>query len=342
MNGPAESRVVGTPAPGGSPEVGVWERGSPREGGVRVRRVWLALVAGLLALTVVSAAPAVAKPPVRGEIDLMALAPGSCGSVTWSGTVTFPDGVHGLYLAATDVAPVDRGVTMHYEESFTVVDEPLMLGSCPDGSQTMLLTGWDAGIGVFVNDTFRANGAVTDAGAGYSAWDGHKVHMSGDIVVVESVSTLDGVLQLNPPQASSTVPEPQPLQVEIVDVQYAPDLPGGPYPGDTVSATVRVGNTGPPPAQDVWASITYSRASPLGPLPPGCAADEPTNTIRCDLGDLDGLNPTSLSLTFTAGAPGLLELTAVASAPDKGPPVTATLTVTIAARPEGEMSTSNP
>lgn len=167
-----------------------------------MRRVWLALVAGLLALMVVSAAPAVAEPPLRGDIDLMALVPGSCGPVTWSGTVTLPDGVHGLYLAATDVAPVYRGVTMHYEEYFTVVDEPLERGGCPDGSETMLLTGWDFGIGVFANDTFGDNGFVTDTGEGYDAYDGRKVRMSGDVVMVELVPdvfvpTLDGVLQLN-------------------------------------------------------------------------------------------------------------------------------------------------
>jgi hypothetical protein len=295
-------------------------------------------------------------------------------------------------------------------------------------------------------------------------WDGHEVHMSGDIIVVESVATLDGVLQLNTQQAvrwdleadvyasariagvtgdgyegdvlslnvevgnlglldaedvrltidvegsadptgplpsgcfideggsircdiglvtaedltvigpalftltgpglaeftatvttttreielanntervSYTVPEPEPLEVEIVDVQYAPDFPGGPYPGDTVSATVRVRNTGPPAADDVWVGITYSGATPLGPLPPGCAADEPTSTIACDLGDLDGLNPTSLPLTFVAGPPGSLELTATASAPAKGPPATATVTLTIAARPEVDLRVTN-
>jgi hypothetical protein len=167
-----------------------------------MRRIWLALVAGLLALMVVSAVPAVAKPPLRGDIDLMALVPGSCGPVTWSGTVTLPDGEHGLYLSATDVAPVYRGVTMHYEEYFTVVDEPLERGGCPGDGLTMLLTGWDFGIGVFANDTFGDNGFVTDTGEGYDAYDGRKVRMSGDVVMVQVapevlVPTLDGALQLN-------------------------------------------------------------------------------------------------------------------------------------------------
>jgi hypothetical protein len=66
----------------------------------------------------------------------------------------------------------------------------------------MLLTGWDFGIGVFANDTFGDNGFVTDTGEGYDAYDGRKVRMSGDVVMVELVPdvfvpTLDGVLQLN-------------------------------------------------------------------------------------------------------------------------------------------------
>ena len=127
-----------------------------------MRRFLAVLLTGLLALLVVSAGPAVAKPPMRGDFDLMLVPPETCGMVAWSGTVDFGGSVHGLYLSFTDVASVFRGQTQHFEEYFTVVDEPLAPGSCPDGSQTMLLTGWDFGVGVFANYTFRDNGVVTD------------------------------------------------------------------------------------------------------------------------------------------------------------------------------------
>ena len=45
---------------------------------------------------------------------------------------------------------------------FTVTEPVLVPGSCPTGDETVLLTGWDFGIGNFANLTYRDNGVVTD------------------------------------------------------------------------------------------------------------------------------------------------------------------------------------
>ena len=166
-----------------------------------MRRILLVLMAALLALTVVGASPAVAKKPMRGDIYMMPLA--ECGDVAWSGTVDFGGGDgHGIYLSATGVDSVYRGQTMHYEEYFTVTDQVLAPGSCPTGSEPVLLIGWPIGDRVFANDTVRDNGVVTDTGLGFEMWDGRQNRMSGDVLFVEVapdvfVPTLDGVLQLN-------------------------------------------------------------------------------------------------------------------------------------------------
>ena len=161
-----------------------------------MRKFWAVLLTGLLALLVVFAGPAMAKQPLRGD-TYMELAPPGCDNVAWSGTVDFGGSVHGIYLSFTDVASVYRGQTQHYEEYFTVTELPLAPGSCPADDVTMLLTGWDFGIGNFANLTYRDNGVVTDTSPDYSEWLGRKVRMSGDIVFVGAVPTLDGVLQLN-------------------------------------------------------------------------------------------------------------------------------------------------
>jgi len=165
-----------------------------------MRRFLAVLLTGLLALLVVSAGPAVAKQPMRGDFYLEPAPPG-CGMVAWSGTVDFGGSVRGLYLSFTDVESVFRGQTQHFEEYFTVTDEEIEPGTCPV-DETMLLTGWDSGVGVFANYTFRDNGVVTDTSEDYSEWLGRKVRMSGDIVFVEVapadfMPTLNGVLQLN-------------------------------------------------------------------------------------------------------------------------------------------------
>lgn len=165
-----------------------------------MRRFWAVVLTGLLALLVVSAGPAVAKQPMRGDFYLEPVAP-PCGMVAWSGTVDLDGSVRGLYLSFTDVASVFRGQTQHFEEYFTVTAEEIEPGTCP-GDETMLLTGWDFGVGVFANYTFRDNGVVTDTSEEYSEWLGRKVRMSGDIVFVEVapevfMPTLNGVLQLN-------------------------------------------------------------------------------------------------------------------------------------------------
>ena len=160
-----------------------------------MRKFWAVLLTGLLALLVVFAGPAMAKQPLRGDTYMKA--PSDCGTVAWSGTVDFGDSVHGIYLSFTDVASVYRGQTQHYEEYFTVTEPVLVPGSCPTGDETVLLTGWDFGIGNFANLTYRDNGVVTDTSPDYSEWLGRKVRMSGDIVFVGAVPTLDGVLQLN-------------------------------------------------------------------------------------------------------------------------------------------------
>ena len=166
-----------------------------------MRRIWAVLLAGLLALTVVAVVPATAKSPARGDIDLMLVT--SCGAVTWSGTVTVDGQPRGLVLEYAGVPGVFRGQSYHYEEYFTVTAEPIVAGTCPTGSETMLLTGWDFGLGVLANRSmYGDNGVVTDTSEGYSMWLGRKVRMSGDMSLTEVapgvfVETLDGVFQLN-------------------------------------------------------------------------------------------------------------------------------------------------
>jgi len=153
----------------------------------------------LLALTITLGvvAPANAKTPLVGTMDLQFnLAwPGPSVEVPdWVGTVTIDGVEYGMAFFNTgtgkpfDSQPSD-GV-IFFEETWVIyqdlhfafeeIEAGFILTEFEPGE--VLLSGYDSGVVVLANGSYRMNGFVEEAYDPYASWLGRQVHMSGTVL----------------------------------------------------------------------------------------------------------------------------------------------------------------
>lgn len=161
-----------------------------------MKRKLFILLALAVALTLIAVAPANAKKPLTGPMELefnLNFAPGGagCQAITWAGTV-YLDGV--LYeMAFIPTDSKDVGSVHHFWEDWLIYpyddeapifvfseDEPRVLVACDPGEVLPVLHGTDSGV-TSPNDRYRMNGTIDGAGPPFEEWLGRNVHMSGTI-----------------------------------------------------------------------------------------------------------------------------------------------------------------
>jgi hypothetical protein len=170
----------------------------------------LMLLAIVVALSVVVAAPVSAKNPLRGE-QVMALNQDDqgnfglygCPGISWFGAIVLDDTTYGMALyPISDVFP---GGTQHWEENWTIFSEEFMvegdeLVSCEPGD--VVLSGYEKGVIAFALPTFHMTGIVEDASGPYEEWIGRRSYQEGEVGVVaiaglEMVFGYTGSFRLN-------------------------------------------------------------------------------------------------------------------------------------------------
>ena len=164
-----------------------------------MKRTIVSLVSMALAL---GAAPASAQAPIEGTVA-MQLNPGigmePCPGVTWAGTLEVTDsdgqdGSYGLVLSTTGEHGVYRGDAYLFEENYAVLTEPLEFGedgqltSCTAGE--VLLSGWDAGVGIVPKGEFWDSGFVEMASGPFEGWLHARTYQDG--AFTEFVEDPDG------------------------------------------------------------------------------------------------------------------------------------------------------
>ena len=167
-----------------------------------MKRKLLVLMAIVVALSVVVAAPVSAKNPLRGE-QVLALnqdAEGNfglygCPEISWFGTVVLDDTTYGMALYP--IGSVFPGKTQHWEESWTIFSEEFTveggeLVSCEPGD--VVLSGYEKGVIAFTNPhgKFHMTGIVEDASGPYEEWIGRRSYQEGEVGLF-SVAGLDNV-----------------------------------------------------------------------------------------------------------------------------------------------------
>ena len=153
----------------------------------------LSILAALIALlTAAFAAPAEAKRPLYGEMDLQFnLAwPGPQTEVPdWVGTITIDGDVYGMAFFNTGSGkPFDDNPSdvVFFEETWVIYDEltfvfdGFVLDEFEPGD--VVLSGYDRGIVTIPNSWYHMNGDVRVADGDFIRSLGRNVHMSGDIV----------------------------------------------------------------------------------------------------------------------------------------------------------------
>lgn len=158
-----------------------------------MRTRFVALAAFTIAALTGVAGPAEAKAPLIGTMDLQFnLAwPGPNEVVPdWVGTITIDGDEYGMAFFNTgtgkpfDEQPADN---VFFEETWAIY-ETLDFSFTPDGfldefePGDVVLSGYDRGISVLVNASYRMNGDVRVAEGEFAEWLGRHVHMSGDLV----------------------------------------------------------------------------------------------------------------------------------------------------------------
>ena len=151
------------------------------------------MVALVVALTLVVAAPINAKQPLRGDIDLdfnvgvvLGIDGVGCNpAVAWFGTVEIDGTEYGIEF---DDGPMTfSGPVAHWIEVFRIYDS--LTYTMDDGIVTsciygyLLLEGTVEGI-MAPNGGGPANGVVTDAFGDFAEWNGRHVHMFGWVTEV--------------------------------------------------------------------------------------------------------------------------------------------------------------
>jgi hypothetical protein len=166
------------------------------KGGIMRLRLFSSI---LLALTITLgvAAPAIAKTPLVGTMDLQFnLAwPGPSEEVPdWVGTVTIDGVEYGMAFFNTGTGkPFESqpsGGVVFFEETWVIyqdlhfafeeVDAGFVLTEFEPGD--VLLSGYDRGVVTLANGSYRMNGFVEEANGPYESWLGRQVHMSGTVI----------------------------------------------------------------------------------------------------------------------------------------------------------------
>jgi hypothetical protein len=163
----------------------------------------------IAALTIVSVAalgaPASAAEPIDGTVKMSsnpgsATGTGPCPEVTWAGSLEITDsegqdGSYGLVLSTTDVPGVNRGEAYLFQEGYAVMTEPLSfdeegaLVACTAGE--VILSGWDAGVGILPKGEFWDTGYVETASGPFDGWDHARTYQDGSFT--EFIETEAGV-----------------------------------------------------------------------------------------------------------------------------------------------------
>ena len=153
-------------------------------------------------MTLVLAFPASAEGDIHGTVK-MQMNPGAgmdpCPLVNWFGTVEFSDtgaqdGTYGLVLTSTGEQGVYRGDAYLFEENYTVMTEPLaldaegVLNACEAGE--VVLSGWDAGVGLMPKNEFWDTGYVEVAAGPFDGWTGARTYQDGSFT--EFIELEDG------------------------------------------------------------------------------------------------------------------------------------------------------
>jgi hypothetical protein len=153
----------------------------------------LSIFATLMVLVMAAfAAPADAKGPLHGEMDLQFnLAwPGPQTEIPdWVGTITIDDDVYGMAFFNTGSGkPFEDNPSdvVFFEETWVIYDElaftfdGFVLTEFDPGE--VVLSGYDRGIVTIPNSSYHMNGDVRVAEGELAGWLGRNVHMSGEIV----------------------------------------------------------------------------------------------------------------------------------------------------------------
>ncbi len=163
----------------------------------------------VMALTVLSVAPASAKAPGTvdrtGDLALLlnfgAFAPeGPYEGIVWYGTVEFDDVEYGIvYRTVTTHA---NEVASHWTETWEmyrpgeyafVVDTGVLTGFVTTGAP--VVSGFDKGMTHWKNFTWVGNGWVDVAEAPFNEWEGRRVHTKGAFDPVLGTGT--GTIRFN-------------------------------------------------------------------------------------------------------------------------------------------------
>lgn len=175
-----------------------------------MRRKLLVLLAVMVVLAVVIAAPVSAKKPaptLRGDQvmvlnqDLDSGAFGIYGclydsedpvpveTISWFGSIEIEGTTYGMALYPLPGRFTGNGTILHYEEGWKVWTEEFTVSDnteCPTGyciddctPGEYVLSGTDRGVGSFTTGKFRSNGTVDEAFEPFADWLGRKVHQDG-------------------------------------------------------------------------------------------------------------------------------------------------------------------
>ncbi len=166
----------------------------------------LLVVAAGVALALVSATPASADRPVRGDQMMVANVEGQCDGydINWYGTIDMIGDDHGAYgMALYDIGvpAIIDGASYHWEEGLAIwtgefvdVDDDDDIDDCTPGE--MVRYGTDKGVTSLANvknPKFHSTGTVTHATAPFAGWEGRFVFQEG----TGSFTAFDGTLRLN-------------------------------------------------------------------------------------------------------------------------------------------------
>ena len=152
----------------------------------------------VVALSLVSLAPATAKKPLTGPMELEfnlafdpAADPEACERISWAGTVELDDVVYEMIFVPTGAKDVGR--VHHFWEDWFIYPydaakpilkfsegDPRVLIECDPLGVSPVLWGTDKGV-TSPNDRYRMNGTIDGAGEPFEKWLGRNVHMSGMI-----------------------------------------------------------------------------------------------------------------------------------------------------------------
>ena len=165
------------------------------------RRIFVLLLM-VVALSLVSLAPATAKKPLVGDMELEFNlnfdTTWPCNHITWAGTVDFDGDMYEMIFIPTDAK--DVGNAHHFWEDWLIYPydpqnplfvwgdfEPRVLVACDPGEVSPVLWGTDKGVSS-PNSKYRMNGTIDGAEPPFEDWLGRNVHMSGTIEWYDDVA----------------------------------------------------------------------------------------------------------------------------------------------------------